>query len=122
VLRSIVEAPPHALFQRIVAMKQRGVGALGSQYADALSIDKAHRSVTLTGHWWHRGTHTVDSHPHGSLVTYRVSNIARVARTLAVVQRPLYAKEMRCDFELMLSLIGGHDGCLSETGRRELLP
>src|SRR5215471_11043002 len=111
VLKAVVEAPPNNVFQHIVAMKQEEIRALGSDYNDALKIDEAHHTITLTGHWWYQGVHTVLTHPKGSQVTYKVSNIAKVARTLAFLQRPLYVQQMRQDFEQMLHQICSQIGC-----------
>jgi hypothetical protein len=111
VLKAIVEAPPDTVFQRIVAIKQQEVLALGSEYHDALTIVETERTITLTGHWWYQGIHTVHSHPQGALVKYRVRNVARVARTLAFLQRPLYVKQMRQEFAQQLQQLGRHIGC-----------
>lgn len=111
VLKAIVEAAPDTIFQHIVAMKQQEMSALGSDYNDALAIDEAHHTVTLTGHWWYQGIYTVHSHPKGSQVTYKVNNIARVARTLAFLQRPFYRKQMRQDFQQMINQICSYIGC-----------
>ena len=105
VLKAVVEAPPDKVFQHFVAMKQKEIRALGNDYNDALKIDEAHHTITLTGHWWYQGVHIVLTHPKGSQVTYKVSNIAKVARTLAFVQRPLYVQQMRQEFEQMLHQI-----------------
>jgi hypothetical protein len=111
VLKAVVEAPSDAIFQHIVAMKQKEVSALGSDYNDALAIDEVHHTITLTGHWWYQGIHTVHPHSKGSQVTYKVNNVARVARTLAFLQRPFYKKQMRQDFEQTLTQICKHVGC-----------
>ena len=111
VLKAVVEAPPDTIFQHIVAMKQKEASALGSDYNDALTIDEVHHTITLTGHWWYQGILTVHPHPKGSQVTYKVNNIARVARTLAFLQRPFYKKQMRQDFEQTLTQICSHVGC-----------
>jgi hypothetical protein len=111
VLKAVVEASPDTVFQHIVAMKQQEVRMLGSDYNDALTIEEAHLTTTLSGHWWYQGVHTVRPHPKGSLVTYKVNNIARVARTLAFLQRPFYVKQMRQEFEQMLYQIGSQLGC-----------
>src|SRR5206468_7401173 len=110
-LKAVVEAGPETVFQHIVALKQQEVRTLGSAYNNALTIEEAHFTITLTGHWWYQGVHTVRAHPKGSQVTYKVSNIARVARTLAFLQRPFYVKQMRQDFEQMLHQIGSQIGC-----------
>src|SRR6516162_6182839 len=111
VLKAVVEAAPDIVFQHIVVMKQKEIRALGSDYNDALTIEEAHLTITLTGHWWYQGVHTVHPHQKGSQVTYKVSNIAQVARTLAFLQRPFYVKQMRQDFEQLLHLIGSQIGC-----------
>lgn len=111
VLKAVVEAAPEIVFQHIVALKQQEVRTLGNDYSNALTIEEAHLTITLTGHWWYQGVHTVHPHPQGSQVTYKVSNIAQVARTLAFLQRPLYVKQMRQDFERMLQLIDRQIGC-----------
>src|SRR5262245_30995882 len=110
-LKAVVEASPDRVFQCLVAMIQQAVRALGSEYDDAVAIDEAQRTITLTGHWWYQGVHTVQPHPTGSQVTYTVNNIAKVARTLAFLQRPFYEKEMRRDFKQMLRQIGEQAGC-----------
>ena len=110
-LTAVVEAPPETVFQRIVALKQQEVRALGSEYNDALAVDETHLTITLTGHWWYQGAHTVQPHPKGALVTYNVRNVAQVARTLAFLQRPFYAKQMRQEFERLLQQIGRQIGC-----------
>ena len=110
-LKAVVEAPPESVFQRIVAMKQQEVRALGNEYHDALTLDEAQLTSTLTGHWWYQGVHAVRSHPNGAQVTYTVRNIAQVARTLAFLQRPFYVKQMRQDFEQLLQQIGSQLGC-----------
>jgi hypothetical protein len=111
ILKAVVEAPPDTIFQHIVAMKQKEVSALGSDYNDALTIDEVHHTITLTGHWWYQGVHTVHPHPKGSQVTYKVNNVASAARTLAFIQRPFYKKQMRQDFEQTLTQICSHVGC-----------
>jgi hypothetical protein len=111
VLKAVVEAAPETVFQHMVAMKQNEVRTLGSEYHDALTIDEAHRTITLTGHWWYQGVHTVRSHPKGSQVAYTVRNMAQVARTLAFLQRPFYVKQMQHDFEQLLQQLGSQLGC-----------
>ena len=111
VLRAVVEASPDIVFQQIVALKQQEVRALGSAYHDALTNEEAQHTLTLTGHWWYQGIHTVHAHPQGSQVTYKVNNIAHIARTLAFLQRPWYVKQMRHDFEQLLQQIGRQIGC-----------
>src|SRR5262245_40268855 len=111
VLTAVVEAAPDAVFQSILAMKQQEVLELGSEYREALTIEEAHHTITLTGHWWYQGAHTVHAHPRGSRLTYSVHNIARVARTLAFLQRPFYVRQMRQDFEQLLERLARQLDC-----------
>lgn len=111
VLEAVVAASPEIVFQQIVVVKTAEVAALGSEYTDALATDDAHLTVSLTGHWWYQGVHTVRSHPRGSQVTYTVRNVAQVARTVAFLQRPFYPNQMRQDFEQLLRRIGAQIGC-----------
>jgi hypothetical protein len=41
-----------------------------------VEVDPAQRRLTVQGHFWYRGTYTVDPHARGSRLTYRVDNIA----------------------------------------------
>ena len=111
VVKAAVGAPPDRVFRHIAAIRREEVTALGSDYGDALKLDEAEQTITLTGHWWYQGVHTVHTHPKGSQVIYKVSNIAKVARTLAFLQRPLYVQQMRRDFEQMLHQICSQIGC-----------
>jgi hypothetical protein len=108
---AIVKAAPEAVFQGIAALKQEEVRGLGENYGDALAIDEGHRTITLTGHWWYQGVHTISPCPNGSRVTYRVRNIAQVARTLAFLHRPFYVRQMRQEFEHLLHQLGSQLGC-----------
>ena len=110
VLNAVVEASPDTVFQHIVAMKQQEVRMLGSDYNNALNIEEAPLTTTLTGHWWYQGSHRSFS-SKGSQVTYKVNNVARVARTLAFLQRPFFVKQMRQEFEQLLYQIGSQLGC-----------
>jgi hypothetical protein len=89
VVKAAVGAPPDRVFKHIAAIRRAEVKALGSAYSNALTLDEAQHAITLTGHWWYKGTHTVNVHPEGSEVTYSVSNAARRTRTLAFFHKPL---------------------------------
>lgn len=36
------------------------------------------RIVRIQGQWWYRGEYTFDAHPEGTLMTYRIYNLARL--------------------------------------------
>jgi len=44
-----------------------------------LEVDKQRHSITDQGEWWYRGTQSVEPHQRGSLLVYRVYNIAPAA-------------------------------------------
>lgn len=47
-----------------------------------IEVDRARRTLTLEGRWWFRGVFSFEPHPDGTLVVYRVYDIARTARWL----------------------------------------
>src|SRR5712691_6516486 len=71
----VVEAPVDAVFTALLAV---GPAAdLGDQ-AEAVTVEVDHDRHTLAvqGRWWYRGVHAVREHPRGSLIEYRVHNVA----------------------------------------------
>ena len=111
VVKAAVSAPPDRVFKQIAAIRREEVRALGSDYGDALRLDEAQHTITVTGHWWYQGAHTVNVHPEGSAVTYRVNNVARRTRALAFLHKPRYPRRMRQDFEQMLRRVCGELDC-----------
>ena len=47
-----------------------------------IEVDQARRTLTLEGRWWFRGVFSFEPHPDGTLIVYRVYDIARTARWL----------------------------------------
>ena len=43
-------------------------------------LDPTRRTLAVQGHWWSRGVHTVHPRTRGSLVAYRVHNVASWGR------------------------------------------
>jgi hypothetical protein len=41
-----------------------------------VTVDRAARSVAQQGEWWYRGVTTVRPDPRGSLLVYRIFNVA----------------------------------------------
>lgn len=111
VVKAAVSAPPGRVFKQIAAIRRTEVTALGSDYSNALRLDEAQHTITLTGHWRYQGIYTVNAHPEGSEVTYRVSNVAGRTRTLAFLHKPLYSRRLRQDFEQMLRQVCGELDC-----------
>lgn len=72
--------------------------------------DPARRTLAVSGQWWYRGEYTVSNTEHGSLLTYRMYNIApRFSRWLV----PLVAgRALRSSAQSMIQRQ------LSEIGKR----
>ena len=47
-----------------------------------IEVDRERRSIAMEGRWWFRGVYSLESHPAGTLVVYRVYDVARRARWL----------------------------------------
>lgn len=44
-----------------------------------VDVDRSQHTLATQGEWWYRGVYTVSPHPQGSLLTYRVYNVAPTA-------------------------------------------
>jgi hypothetical protein len=82
-LQGVVEAPPEQVAPIVLAAPAApGV---------TVAVDPAAGTLSVQGGWWYRGETTVRTHPRGTLVTYRILDIARQGRwaTWLVSWRPL---------------------------------
>ena len=70
-----------------------------------VEVDKKRRSIAIQGEWWYRGVHSVEQHKQGSLLVYRIYNIAPgVGWWMArFVQGPQVARSMKSQFEALLA-------------------
>ncbi|MEV4347968.1 hypothetical protein AB0J83_26225 [Actinoplanes sp. NPDC049596] len=93
-LRGVVEAPPEAVAAVLLDVRPGGRSPIavtgtieetdvGDQFEVvqeggkvSVTVDRAARSVTLEGAWWYRGVHSVEPYEQGSLVRFRIFNIA----------------------------------------------
>jgi hypothetical protein len=80
-----------------------------------VEVDPRRHRLAVQGEWWYRGEYTVEPHPRGSLVVYRVYNIAPGAGWWAaqLVQGPGHARTMRAHLQELLQGIGDHLRCES---------
>lgn len=78
-----------------------------------IEVDKQHHSVALQSEWWYRGVHSVESHERGSLLVYRVYNIAPGIGWWAaqLVQGPQNARGMKDQLQELLKAIGARLAC-----------
>ena len=76
-------------------------------------VDYRNHKLTTQGEWWYRGVTSVESHPRGSLVVYRVTNIAPgVGWWVAqLVQGPEHARNMKPTLQQLLTAIGKTLAC-----------
>jgi hypothetical protein len=86
----VVEADPADVWDALLAT----VGSEISSTGAVIQADAERRVLTVSGHWWFRGEYAVSGHESGSLIVYRVFNVARaLARWLVplVARRALRA-------------------------------
>jgi hypothetical protein len=43
-------------------------------------VDRAAGTLSVQGGWWYRGEHTVEDHPAGARIVYRIYNVSQVRR------------------------------------------
>ncbi|MFF5079675.1 hypothetical protein ACFY36_21700 [Actinoplanes sp. NPDC000266] len=93
-LRGVVEATPEAVAAVLLDVRPGGRSPIavtgtieetdvGDQFEViqdgsrmSVAIDRAARSVTIEGAWWYRGVTSVEPDDRGSLVRFRMFNIA----------------------------------------------
>lgn len=80
-------------------------------------VDVQHHSIATQGEWWYRGVTSVEPHSRGSLVTYRVTNVAPGVGWWAaqLVQGPEHARSMKTILEQLLNTIGKKLACNTYT-------
>jgi hypothetical protein len=75
----IVEADPDAVWDALLENSRPLTSIVGVR----TETDPARRTLAVSGQWWYRGEYTVSDAEHGSLLTYRMYNIApRLSRWL----------------------------------------
>lgn len=110
--KAIVEAAPDDVFAEIAELREKKIAALGVEYRDAHEIDAEHRTSIVTGHWWHRGSITVQGNEKGSTVTYRVENIASPkTHWLAYLHKLNYSARMKQELAKILRQCCVNLGC-----------
>ena len=105
----VVEAPVGAVFTALLAVGPAG-GADRSEprYAPTVEVDETRHTLAVQGHWWYRGVYTVREDPRGSLVEYRVHNVARRGRWVVPLMQRRLPHDMRRDLAALLESIGRH--------------
>lgn len=79
-----------------------------------IEVNQQRHSMAVQGEWWYRGVISVEPHARGSLLVYRVYNIAPGAGWWAaqLVQGPSHARRMReTHLQPLLNAIGERLSC-----------
>lgn len=78
-----------------------------------IEVDKKHHSIAIQGEWWYRGVHTVEAHERGSLLVYRIYNVAPGGTwwLAQLVQGPEAARGMRKTLQDLLNTMGARLDC-----------
>jgi hypothetical protein len=79
-------------------------------YTATVEVDPNRHMLAIQGRWWYRGVYTVRECPHGSLVEYRVHNIATRGRWAVPLMQRSLPHHMRRDLAALLQTIGQHLG------------
>jgi hypothetical protein len=78
----------------------------------SVEIDRQGHWLATQGEWWYRGVHSVTPHEHGSLLLYRVYNIAPgMSRWLVPLATRNYHPLLQKSFQDLLHQLGDHLHC-----------
>jgi hypothetical protein len=127
-LRGIVEAPPDAVAEILLDVRPGGrsplaaTGTAEPEQGDVftltvegskltVAVDREARMVTVKGEWWYQGVTTVSDDERGTLVRYRIFNVAPGQRWAVrfVSRGPLNAAPGT--FAAELAALGTELGC-----------
>jgi len=115
-LQGVVEAP----IERVAPVVLVAPVAPGVTVA----VDHAAGMLSVQGGWWYRGETTVRPHPRGTLVTYRILDIAPQGRwaTWLVSRRPLRdVHENQMDQDNRLATSGSYHMLFDIVGNEEFV-
>ena len=77
----------------------------------SVDIDRHQHVLATQGEWWYRGVYTIELHPRGSLLAYRVYNVAPPgSRWLVPFVTRQYPAALQASFQQVLQALGE---CLS---------
>jgi len=102
----VVEAPVGDAFDALLAVGPGSTDA--GSYTPTVEVDRTRHTLAVQGHWWYRGVYTVREHPRGSLVEYRVHNIANRGRWMVPLMQRRLPDQMRRDLADLLQRIARH--------------
>jgi polyketide cyclase/dehydrase/lipid transport protein len=73
-----------------------------------VEVDPDRHILAVQGNWWYRGVYTVSERPPGSLIEYRVHNIAARGRWAVPLMQHRLPDQMRRNLDALLRAIGRH--------------
>lgn len=82
-------------------------------YTVFVEVDPNRHTLAVHGHWWYRGVYAVRECQQGSLIEYRVRNVATRARWAVPLMQRRLPEQMRRDLAALLQTIGRHLNCLA---------
>ena len=80
-------------------------------YTVTVEVDQHRHTLAVQGQWWYRGVYTVRECPRGSLVEYRVHNVATRGRWAVPMMQRRLPHHIRRDLAALLQTIGRHLDC-----------
>ena len=109
----VVEAPVHAVFTALLAVGPvPGAERVPTDsHGVTVEVDQPRHTLTVQGNWWYRGVYAVRESPRGSLVEYRVHNVAVRGRWAVPLMQLRLPHHMRRDLTVLLQAIGRHLDC-----------
>jgi hypothetical protein len=125
----VVEAPVQAVFAALLAVGPAAGAHPNPALADPdgvlryevpvgdaghtvfVEVDPNQHTLAVQGHWWYRGVHTVRECPQGSLIEYRVHNVATRARWAVPLMQRRLPERIRRDLAAVLQAVGRHLNC-----------
>jgi hypothetical protein len=131
----VVQAPADEVFARLCAIGPAGSGQLAGPPGSGtttgtdgvlrytaligqppvttvtVQVDPTRRTLAVQGHWWYRGVHMVTPHPRGSLLAYRVHNVASRGRWMVPLMQWRLPRQMRRDLDQLLVMLGQQLRC-----------
>lgn len=96
---------------RVFPLVRRDVAAMGH---GTVAEDQAGGTVSLQGGWWYRGEWSVAAHPEGTLLVYRVYNVAGSPYWTVALANKLfigYGKQTRRAAAASLARLGEELAC-----------
>jgi len=104
----VVEAPVDAVFAALLAFGPAAGIQRDPAATATVEVDPKEHSLAVQGNWWYRGVYTVRACPRGSLIEYRVHNVASRGRWAVPLMQRRLPRQMDRDLAVLVQTIGRH--------------